>query len=128
MHKKKTGHNNQALLAILLTITFITGAYAAPFDDAQAEFDSGNYKQALAILEPLANNNDAEAQNLMGLIYAKGNDNLPVNDEKAVYWFHMAAEQGHERAKKNLAYLEANGRGSAKTLSDDTADEDDCEE
>ena len=128
MHKKKTGRNKRTLLATLLTTTFITSAYAASFDDAQARFDSGNYKQALTILEPLANNNDIEAQNLMGLIYAKGNDSSPVNDEKAVHWFHMASKQGHERASRNLAYLEANGRGSAETLSNDTADEDDCEE
>lgn len=128
MHKKKSEHNKRILLATLLTTTFSTATYASSFDDAQTKFDMGNYKQAVTILEPLANGNDIEAQNLMGLIHAKGNDSLPVNDEKAVYWFHKAATQGHERASRNLAYLEANGRGSAKTLSNDTADEDDCEE
>lgn len=118
----------RTLLITLLTSIISFNVYASSFNDAQALFDSGDYKQALIILEPLAKNDDVEAQNLMGLIYAKGNDVLPVNDKKAVFWFNKAAKQGHERASKNLAYLEANGRGSAKTLSNDTADEDDCED
>lgn len=117
------------LFVALLIAAFTCSANAGSLDDGQAKYDVGAYKQAIKILKPMANKNNTEAQNLMGLIYAKGNKNVPVNDNKAVFWFNKAATLGHSRASRNLAYMEANGRGSETiTLSDDTADEDDCEE
>ena len=52
----------------------------------------------------------AEAQNILGEMYAKG-DGVTKDLEKAFKWFGKAAEQGYAKAQFNLggAYLYGNG-------------------
>ena len=47
---------------------------------------------------------DAEAQFSLGWMYANGRG-MPRNDEMAVYFFRLAAEQGHEQAQKMLKFV-----------------------
>lgn len=48
-----------------------------------------------------AESGEADAQNEAGLMYLYG-EGLPQDEEKALYWFHRAAAQGHADAQFNL--------------------------
>ena len=53
---------------------------------------------------------DAEAQNALGVIYAKG-EGVPQDYAEAAKWFRRAAEQGNAYAQSLLAYAYETGRG-----------------
>ena len=48
-------------------------------------------------------------------MYVKGH-NSPVDNKKAFYWFHKAAEQGEARAQYHLSFMYANNLGVPKDL------------
>lgn len=127
MHKQ-SGRFNSGILSLILLSGWPLSGTADTFENAQTKYTDGKYRQAIEILKPMAANDNAEAQNLLGLIYAKGNDELAINDNEAVFWFKQAASQGNQKAIRNLAFMEANGRGTGDIVSDDTADEDSCED
>ena len=63
-----------------------------------------NVPQALQVLIGDAENGVAELQYTLGLMYANG-EGVPQDDQKAVKWYRLAAEQGHARAKANIYNL-----------------------
>jgi TPR repeat protein len=65
-------------------------------------FETKDYAQAIALLKPLAETGDPEAQCLMGNMYHLG---LGVAHDlsKAVEWYKKSAEQGYGVASHNLA-------------------------
>lgn len=58
---------------------------------------------------------DMVAQSFLGLFYAKG-DGIAQDDEKAVYWWSKAAEQGHSDSQLLLGDMYSKGKGVAKDL------------
>ena len=73
-------------------------------------YDRADYKTALKIWLPEAENGDAEAQNTVGEIFEQGLGTEP-NYEVAVLWYKKAADQGHKGALFNLGTLYEMGRG-----------------
>ena len=69
-----------------------------------------DFKAMLAIIQPLAEQGDTIAQDLLGDMYRKG---LGVKQDyfEAVKWFRKAAEQGYAQAQFNLGTMYNNGRG-----------------
>jgi TPR repeat protein len=65
-------------------------------------FKSGNYIESIKLLNPLAEEENAEAQCILGNIYHMG---LGVNIDgpKAVHWYQQSARQGYAIASNNLA-------------------------
>mgnify|MGYP006284445647 CR=1 FL=1 len=53
---------------------------------------------------------DAQAQDLLGCMFHRGN-HLPLDKAEAVRWFRMAAEQGYAYAQSNLGYCYYKGEG-----------------
>lgn len=70
----------------------------------------GNFATALRILRPLADNGSADAQNMLGIMYALG-QGVPTNPSEAVKWFRAAADQGHANAHRNLGLMYQFGYG-----------------
>src|SRR5579871_3769520 len=71
--------------------TFAAGtAIAAPMDDGQAAYNMDDYKTALEIWRPLAEEGNARAQNNLGVIYAIGRG-IPRDPIRAYMWFSLAA-------------------------------------
>ena len=99
-------------------------AAAGNLDQAMVAYQTRRYGEALELLQPLAASGNPAAQNTLGLLYAKGLG-TPRDDRLAVKWFRAAAKQGDAKARKNLAYMTANGRGGAHT--GDTIEEEDCD-
>jgi len=52
---------------------------------------------------------DSEVQFQTGLIYGNG-EGMPEDDKEAMARYRLAAEQGHARAKNNLAQLLLNNK------------------
>ncbi len=77
----------------ILADDFAEGFYAA---------EQRDYKQAVTIWEPLAQQGHPDAQFNLGLLYHSGS-NGKVFEKKAVEWYHKAAENGHLQAQEYLA-------------------------
>jgi len=77
------------------------------------EYDRADYKTALQVWLPAAEEGDAEAQANVGEIFERGLGGEP-NYEMAVLWYEKAAKQGNPRAQFNLGTLYEQGLGVPK--------------
>lgn len=89
-----------ALLAMLATGT----ARATPLEDGHAAYLRGDIDTALGIWTPLAEQGDAEAQYMLGLIYFNGRFVTKDNDV-AAHWLELSAAQGNTDAELLLGVL-----------------------
>ncbi len=98
------------LIALLLSIS--CNAFAQTFSDGSAAYDRGDYGEAFNIFLPLAEEGNAEAQTMIGYLYATGNG-VPQNDDAALRWYTSAAEQGYALAQLNLGIMYENVRAGS---------------
>jgi TPR repeat protein len=77
---------------------------------ATEAYNQGQYGTAFQLAHSLAEQGDAEAQVLLGRMYAWGRG-VPRNQSEAAKWFRKAAEQGHGLAQSILGLRYAYGRG-----------------
>ncbi|MET0065401.1 MAG: caspase family protein [Candidatus Thiodiazotropha sp.] len=78
-------------------------------------FDRADYRTALNVWLPMAQQGDPEAQNYVGEIYEKGLGIQP-DYQTAAAWYRKAADQGNSRASINLGFLYEKGLGVDKDL------------
>lgn len=76
-------------------------------------FDRANYKTALKIWMPAAEQGDADAQVNVGEIFEKGLGGAP-NYKAAAIWYQRAADQGNKRGQFNIGTLYEQGLGVPK--------------
>jgi uncharacterized protein len=100
-----------ALSAVMLAISVAGPLAAGPFEDATAAYAQGDYATAMRLTRPLAANGDANAQRLLGDMYADERgvpkDMTPeVRYSMAATWYRKAAEQGDAAAQSDLADIE----------------------
>ncbi len=76
-------------------------------------YDRANYKTALKVWQPLADEGDMVAQTYVGAIFEKGLGVDPDYQQAAV-WYEKAATQGYARAQFSLGYLYETGLGVEK--------------
>lgn len=74
--------------------------------------DRADYRTALGVWLPFAEQGDARAQTYVGEIFEKGRGR-PVDFASAREWYTRASAQGYAPAKINLAHLLAAGLGGA---------------
>ena len=65
----------------------------------------GDYATALKEWKPLAEQGDADAQYLLGLMYRNGLD-VPEDYKLAVEWYRKSAEQGIKHARDAVSRLQ----------------------
>ncbi|HHF5441502.1 TPA: tetratricopeptide repeat protein [Haemophilus influenzae] len=70
----------------------------------------GDYQTTFKFLLPLAEQGNALAQMMLGVMYAKG-QGVKQDDVEAVKWYRKAAEQGYADAQANLGSAYSAGRG-----------------
>jgi TPR repeat protein len=85
-------------------------ARAAPFDNAMAAYERGDYAIALRLFRPLADQGEAAAQNNLGAMYANG-QGVPRDYAEAVKWYRKAADQGYALAQTSLGFMYEQGQG-----------------
>ena len=79
-------------------------------DDPFAAFRSGDYATTLRLARPLADEGDARAQSLLGLIYYRGHG-VQQDYKEAVKWFRRAADQRDAVAQFYLGVMYYDGEG-----------------
>jgi hypothetical protein len=97
----------------LLVVALFAGCVAiahASYDEAKDAYDRGDYVKAAQEFKVLAEQGNADAQCLLGTLYAKGRG-MPKNNAEALRWYRAAAEQGNAKGQYYLAVIFDMGDG-----------------
>jgi TPR repeat protein len=103
-------HPKLIICLAIICLVFATPPLHGDFEQAVAAFEAGNYPQALAELQPLAEAGDARSQYAMGVM-AENGFGMPVNLSQAAGWYLKAATQGNTDAQFNLGAMYEHGIG-----------------
>ena len=80
------------LIFVALLVAYATPAWA-DFDSGLTAYMKADYRTAYAEFAPLADQGNADAQNMLGYMYAKG-QGVPQDFVQAHVWFNLAAAAG----------------------------------
>jgi TPR repeat protein len=92
---------------------FSGSVYGGDEEDLQEgwdAYDRKDYKTTLRLWLPLAEQGNAEAQVLLGMMYSNGTG-VTQDYKEAVKWYRLSAEQGNASAQSNLGLMYDNGTG-----------------
>ena len=103
----------KGLLAVAVVALLPVAAVAGAFEDGLAAARRGDHKDALALWQPLADQQHRAAQLNLGLMYEHGHG-VARDYSKAARWYHKAAENGLARAQARLGLMYNYGRGVRK--------------
>ena len=101
------------LYAMTISLVLAVGAgavVAQDFDKGVAAYRAGDYVTAVQEWRPLAEQGDADAQIILGIMYDKG-EGVAEDNAEAVKWYRLAAEQGEANAQYNLGNMYNEGKG-----------------
>jgi TPR repeat protein len=87
--------------AILAAQLAGSAAAAGPWEDGMAAYNRGDYVPALRLFRPLAEQGNAKAQKVLGVMFRKG-QGVPKNFVRARMWFALAARRGAAGGKTGL--------------------------
>ena len=82
--------NLARLMVLLLAMGLSESVLAGPLEDARAAYVKQDYATALRLFRPLADQGDADAQSMLGLMYDNG-QGVPKDDVLAYMWRNLAA-------------------------------------
>jgi len=82
----------------------------AEIETARDALESGEYAQAMRELLPAAQAGNAEAEELIGVMYALGLG-VARDDRRAFEWYLRAALKGHAGAQSGVGWYFETGRG-----------------
>jgi TPR repeat protein len=88
-------------LVLAAQILGIAGAIAGPWEDGMASYNRGDYAPAIRLFRPLAEQGNAKAQSVLGVMYRRG-QGVARSSVRAFIWFSRAAARGDARAKAEL--------------------------
>jgi len=86
------------------------GLALAEIETARDLMDAGEYAAAMAELLPAARSGNAEAEELIGVMYAMGLG-VARDDVRAFEWYLRAAMKGHPGAQSGVGWYYEIGRG-----------------
>ncbi len=103
--------------SLILCFVFPVLSYADQLEDAKTTIQNEDFEKAFELLGPLAEENHAEAQFLLGSLYING-QGVEKNDTKGLSWIMKAARQGYDKARLRAfgIYLELAGQGDASAM------------
>jgi TPR repeat protein len=96
--------------AVVLGFSATTTAYGDSLATGRAAYARADYTTAARLLRPLAERGNAQAQALLGFMYANGRG-VPQAYDAATYWYRLAAEQGNVMAQYLLGLMYDKGHG-----------------
>jgi TPR repeat protein len=88
-------------LIVAAQILGMAGAVAGPWEDGMTAYNRGDYVPAIRLFRPLAEQGNAKAQNVLGVMYRRG-QGVARNSVRAFLWFSRAAARGDAQAKAEL--------------------------
>jgi TPR repeat protein len=87
-----------------------TPVLAIDVEDAKNMMERGEYKEAYKVLYPMAQTGNAEAEELIGSMYALGTG-VDRDDIRAFEWYLRASMRGHPGAQSGIGWYYEVGRG-----------------
>ena len=96
--------------AVISVVMLATSAFAQDLLKGLEAAQSGDNATALQELRPLAEQGNAYAQTILGLMYDNG-QGVPQDSAEAVRLYRLAAEQGHAKAQTLVGIMYATGQG-----------------
>jgi TPR repeat protein len=117
-----------AIVVLILAVGFVLGAYSGPLKQsvidlarslgsgspnagaAFAAYQERDFAKALELSRPLAEQGDARARTVLGLIHLNGRG-VPKDEVQAERWFRLAAEDGDAQAQFHLGNMYSEGLG-----------------
>ena len=101
----------QTALFLLLWLWAVPqAAGAADMEEARDLMEAGRYGEARALFEVFARSGNAEAEELIGVMYALGLG-VERDDGRAFEWYLRASLKGHAGAQSGLGWYYEVGRG-----------------
>lgn len=97
-------------LALVLVVGLTNPTKAQDFGSGLAAAHAGDFRTAIQIWTPLAEEGDVDAQINLGQIYEFGNG-VSRDYAEAARWYRMAAEAGDAYAQSTMGQLHEIGRG-----------------
>ena len=104
-------------IALLSFLAFPTFSNADQIEDAKAAIQNEDFTKSYELLLPLGEENNAEAQFLLGSLYING-QGVEKDDTKGLSWIMKSARQGYDQARLRAfsIYFELAGRGDASAM------------
>lgn len=99
------------LLVLIIALCWAVPA-TADIQKARDLMEANRFAEAMAELLPAAQSGNADAEELIGVMYAMGLG-VPRNDERAFEWYMRSAMRGHPGAQSGVGWYYEVGRGLA---------------
>lgn len=96
--------------AVVFALAFIAAPALADLEEARDLMEANRFEDAYAALWPAARSGNAEAEELIGVMYAMGLGR-PRDDQRAFEWYLRSAMKGHAGAQSGVGWYYEVGRG-----------------
>ena len=94
----------------VLCIIFFSTFALADIEEARDAMESNQFDKAMQMLRPAANAGNADAEELIGIMYAMGLG-VTQDDRRAFEWYLRSAMKGHAGAQSGVGWYYEVGRG-----------------
>lgn len=95
---------------LAIALAFLAAPALADLEQARDLMEAGEYQAAYEALWPAARSGNAEAEELIGVLYALGLG-VERDDERAFEWYLRASMKGHPGAQSGVGWYYEVGRG-----------------
>jgi TPR repeat protein len=89
------------IFAILAAQAMASAAVAGPWEDGMAAYNRGDYLPAIRLFRPLAEQGNAKAQTVLGVMFRKG-EGVPKDPVRARMWLSLGSKRGDAGARIGL--------------------------
>ncbi|MEM0935410.1 MAG: tetratricopeptide repeat protein [Pseudomonadota bacterium] len=96
--------------AMACALALVAGQALADLEEARDLMEAGRFEAAREALWPAARSGNAEAEELIGVMYALGLG-VPQDDVRAFEWYLRSAMKGHAGAQSGVGWYYEIGRG-----------------
>jgi len=100
----------EALTVLWILAALTRTAVAGPLEDGNMAYQRGDYATAVKVLRPLVDQGNADAQDILAIMYFVG-QGVPQDRGEAIRLYRLAAEQGNAHAQDVLGFAYLDGIG-----------------
>ncbi|WP_419906791.1 tetratricopeptide repeat protein [Hoeflea sp.] len=104
------GRSAGMIVALTISCAVFTAPAFAELENARDLMEENRFEEAMQELLPSARSGNAEAEELIGIMYAMGLG-VPRDDVRAFEWYLRSAMKGHPGAQSGVGWYYEIGRG-----------------
>lgn len=104
-------------MVLALALSAVPAMAADGVLDGKEAAEKGDFVQAVAIWQPLAEAGDKRAETYLGMMYDNGYG-VPQDREQAFYWYQRAADRGYAQAQYHVGFMYNHGFGTHRSQSE----------